>query len=219
MIMCRGKIISQILVIANLVGRKISDQFQKFRKCPFSKITILCFKRSSEVNWGHYEATLRRTNSFLHHKVSYNRFQFFCQNEHSKIDRIFVFQKQRKNEIHQTGPLQTHQLSVDRLLFFSLAGQKRLYPNFIWRKRSISQVSKIDRKLIGNFSSDQICYDEDLRYGVASKYNHSACRDWDASFGFIGISQVARNGPLFDDDLQPGPAYWGPPLPCGCNLN
>ena len=133
-IIFRGKIVSQILVIANLVGRKISDQFQKFRKCSFSKITILCFKRSSEVNWGYYEATLRRTNSFLHHEdneVCCNRFQFFCQTELSKIDRVFVFQKQRKNEIHQTGSLQTHQLSVDRLLFFSLAGQKRLYPNFI----------------------------------------------------------------------------------------
>ena len=47
-------------------------------------------------------------------------------------------------------------------------------------------------KLIGNFSSDQICYDTDLRYGFVSSHNHSACRDWDASFGFIGISPIAR---------------------------
>ena len=173
----RGKIISQILIIANLVGSKISEQFQKFRKCSFSKVEILCFKRSSEVNWGHYEATLRRTNSFLHRKVSCNRFQFFCQNDHSKIDRIFVFQKTTKKRGTPNWFAQTHQLSVDRLLFFSLAGQKRLYPNFIRRKRSNSSVSKIGRKLIGNFSSDQICYDKDLRYGFVSSHNHSACRD------------------------------------------
>ena len=207
MIVWWGKAISQILIIANLVGRKISDQFQKFRKCSFSKITILCFKRSSEVNWGHYEATLRRANSFLHHKVCYNRFQFFVKTNTRKLIGYLCFQKQRKNEIHQTGSLQTDQLSVDRLLFFSLAGQKRLYPNFIRRKRSNSSVSKIDRKLIGNFSSDQICYDEDLRYGFVSSSDHSACRDWDASFGFIGISPLARIAQLFDDDLQPGPAY------------
>ena len=137
----------------------------------------MCFKRSSEVNWGHYEATLRRTNSFLHHKVCYNRFQFFVKTNFRKLIGYLCFQKQRKNEIHPTGSLQTGQLSVDRLLFFSLAGQKRLYPNFIRRKRSNSSVSKIDRKLFGNFSSDQICYDEDLRYGFVSSSDHSACRD------------------------------------------